>query len=87
MNHITLKDNVIISLETDGMFEWEQFTGTSLEITFKTSTPNTRSQWVSIDNVDTLILASYFLHKTEDDFKNMTADEFIQDMLKMEETA
>ena len=87
MNHITLKDNIIISLETEGMFEWEQFTGTSLEITFKTSTPNTRSQWVSVENVDTLSLASYFLYKTADDFKNMTADEFIQDMLKMEETA
>ncbi len=87
MNNITLKDNIIKSMETDGMFEWGQFMGTSLEITLDTSTPNTRSQWISVDNVDTLSLASYFLYKTADDFKNMTADEFIQDMLKMEETA
>lgn len=84
---IELIDNTIIDIETDFIYDWDDnIEGTTLDITFKTKTPNTTSQWVSIENVSEFNLAYYFLEKTVDDFAKMTADDFIKDMQLLEGT-
>ena len=84
---ITLKDNTLISLDSEAVFEWDTFTGISLELTFEKPTAENRSQWYSINNVDTKLLAIYFLNKNIDDLKNMTTLEFIKELEQIEGTA
>lgn len=84
---ITLKDNTLIGLDSEAVFEWDTFTGISLELTFEKPTTENRSQWYSINDVDTLLLATYFLNKSIDDLKNMTTLEFIKELEQIEGTA
>lgn len=86
MKDIILKDNTLISLDSEAIFEWENFTGISLELTFEKPIAKNRSQWYSINNIDTKLLAIYFLNKTADSLKNMTADDFIKELEKMQDT-